>query len=97
MFQIKFVEKIKTNFLFSIIFFFFNCAAYEIMWKNNVEPDSPQKTIRRIHIACWIIKPTDTHTQNMKCLLIFYCNNICTSTLECYVISIFPALFNLTS
>ena len=31
-------------------------AVYEIMLKNTVEPDRPQMTIRRKHIACWITK-----------------------------------------
>jgi len=33
------------------------------MWENVVEPDRPQvKIIRRMRIACWITKVTDTHT-----------------------------------
>jgi len=41
MLQAKVVEKIKTRLLFTNFFFFFfeNCAVYEIMWKNMVEPD----------------------------------------------------------
>jgi len=35
----KFVEKIKTHFMFSNFFFFENLAVYEIMWKNIVEAD----------------------------------------------------------
>ena len=61
MFQIKFVEKIKTHFVFSNIFFFENCAVYEIMWKNIVELGRPQMTIWCIRIACWIPKDTNTH------------------------------------
>ena len=34
------------------------------MWKNIVEPDRPQMTItRRMHIACWITKATDTYSE----------------------------------
>ena len=45
MFQTKAVEKIKTHiFMFNNIFPE-NCAIYEIMWKNMVEPDWPQITI----------------------------------------------------
>jgi len=47
-------ENRNTHFVFNILFFF-NCAAYEIMWKNSVESDRPQKTIWQMHIACWII------------------------------------------
>jgi len=43
MFQTKIVEEIKTCFL---CWFFFNCAIYEIMWKNIVETDRPQMTIQ---------------------------------------------------
>jgi len=32
------------------------------MWKNILEPDVPQMTARPIHIACRIIKATDTHS-----------------------------------
>jgi hypothetical protein len=39
MFQIKVVEKIKVQELFSE-----NRAIHEIMWKNMVEPERPQMT-----------------------------------------------------
>jgi hypothetical protein len=50
MFQTEFVEKIKTHILCSIITpppfpFPENRAAYEIMWKNMVQPDRTQMTI----------------------------------------------------
>jgi hypothetical protein len=64
MFQTNVVDKIKTHIFCSIIFFFFeNCAVYEIMWKNIVEPDRPQMTIWRMRIACWIPKATNTHLE----------------------------------
>jgi hypothetical protein len=63
MFQTKFVEKIKTHFLYSVTFFFFeNCFVYEIMWKNAVEPEW-QMTRWRMRIACWIPKATATHSE----------------------------------
>jgi len=39
-------------------------AVYEIMWKNMVEPDSPQvdNIIRRIRSAYGITQATDRHT-----------------------------------
>ena len=43
--------------------FFFENVAYEIMWKNTVQPDRSQMKIRRIRIACWILKATDTHSE----------------------------------
>jgi len=63
MFQTKAVEKIATHISCSIIFFFENRAVYEVMWENIVEPDMPQMTIRRMRIACWIPKATDTHSE----------------------------------
>ena len=62
MFQTKVVEQIKTQLLCSVIFFE-NCALYEKMWKNIVEWDRLQMTIRRMRIACLIPKVTNTHTQ----------------------------------
>ena len=56
MFQIKVLVKIKTHTL-CFITFQENRAVYDIMWKNVVEPERPQMTIRR-PVACWIIKAT---------------------------------------
>jgi hypothetical protein len=39
----RFGEKIKTRILYSVTFFG-KRAVYEMMWKNMVQPDSPQKT-----------------------------------------------------
>jgi hypothetical protein len=38
-------------------------AVYEIMWKNFVEPDRPQMTIRRMRIALWIPNATNRHSE----------------------------------
>jgi len=38
------------------------------MWKNVVEPDRPQMTIRRKHIACWITKTKNTHSEYVICI-----------------------------
>ena len=47
--------------------FFENCTAYETMWRNMVQSDRPQMTIRgtvqRMRIACWITKTTNTHSE----------------------------------
>ena len=40
-------------------FFSSNRDVYEIMWKNNVEPDRQQTTIWRMDIAWWIPKATN--------------------------------------
>ena len=46
----KSLGDIKTHILCSIVFFFENCAAYEIIWKNIVEWGRPQMTIWRMPI-----------------------------------------------
>jgi len=51
-----------THFVFSISFFE-NFTVYEIMWKTFVEQDRPQMAIRRMRIACWIMKATNTHSE----------------------------------
>ena len=43
--------------------FFFNFAFYEIILKNNLEPDRPQMTIWRLLIACRIPKSTNTRSE----------------------------------
>jgi len=62
MFQTKVVQKLK-HVIFNNGFFLKNRGIYEIMWKNIVERGRPQMTIWRMHIACWIPKATNTHTQ----------------------------------
>ena len=47
-------------------------VVYEIMWKPTVEPDRPQTTIWRMRVACWMPKPTNTHSENV--------NTYCVST-----------------
>ena len=63
MFQTNVVEKIKTRILCSIFFFFYkNRSVYE-MWENMIEPDKCESIIRRMRIACWMTKATDTHSE----------------------------------
>jgi len=41
-------EKCRENQNTHLMFYYFfpqNCAGYEIMWKNAVQPDRPQVTI----------------------------------------------------
>jgi hypothetical protein len=64
MFQIKFLQKIKTHIIFSKLSFFFeNHAVYELVWKNIAEPDRPQMKIWHMRIACWIPKATNTQSE----------------------------------
>jgi len=46
-----------------LIFFFENCAIYEIAWKNIVERERPYMTIWRMRVACWIPKATNTYSE----------------------------------
>jgi len=61
MFQTEVVEKIKTHILSSVTFFPQNCAFYETMWKNIVEPGRSQMTVWYTHISCCIHKSANTH------------------------------------
>jgi hypothetical protein len=45
------------------LFFFENRAVCEIMWKNIVQPDMIQVTIRRKRVACWITKAKDAYSE----------------------------------
>jgi len=63
MLQIKFVENIQHFYASKIFFSPQNRAVYEIMLKTVVEWGRPLMTIRRMRIACWIPKATNTHSQ----------------------------------
>jgi uncharacterized protein with von Willebrand factor type A (vWA) domain len=43
-FRTKFIQKIKTHFVFIKFLFFENSAFYEKMWKNNLERGRPWMT-----------------------------------------------------
>jgi len=65
-FQIKFIEKIKTHNSGSVTSFFENRAVHEIMWKNSVEPDRPHMTIWRMHLAYWMPKVKYTYPEYVR-------------------------------
>jgi len=67
MFQTNVAKKIKTHNLRSILFSE-KRVVYEKTWKNIVEPDRPQMTIRRIRFARWITKATDAHSEHVICI-----------------------------
>ena len=75
--QSNVVEKIRTQILRSITFFFENRAVYEIMCENLVERGRPQMTIWRIRIEFWISKATHTHTHTHTHRI---CNTYCFPT-----------------
>jgi len=45
--------------MFTNIFFRYNLAVGEMVWKNVVEPERPKMTIWRIHISRWVPKATN--------------------------------------
>jgi abortive infection bacteriophage resistance protein len=63
MFSTEVEQKIKTHILCEITFFPKIMTFIETMRKRNVQPDRPQMTIWCMHIACWITKATDTHSE----------------------------------
>ena len=92
MFQTKVLEKIKTHILCSITFSE-NRAVYEIVWTNIVEPDRPQMTIRRMRVACWIPKATNTHPEYVITRCFSTATMVVRTRLKCYVIRTLPNLF----
>jgi hypothetical protein len=57
-----YIENQNTHFMLKNIFSESHYF-YEIMWKNIAHPDRLQIAIRRMRIACWITKATDTHSE----------------------------------
>ena len=78
------IDKVKTHILYSItfIFFFENRAICEITWKNIVEPDRAQMTVRRKRIACWVPKATDRHTESGVPSIFFRGGDCSTNSVE---------------
>ena len=76
-------ENQNTHFIFNSIFLE-NCAVYEIMWKNTVEPDRPQMTVRRMPLYAGYLR-INTHTQNMQYLFLFYLNSGYANAPHCYL------------
>jgi hypothetical protein len=71
-------ENQNTNIMFNN--FFLNRAVYGIRWRNTVEPDSLQMTIRRTYIACCI--PEATHTLTLCETSCFYTTTMVARTLS---------------
>jgi len=66
MFRTKIVEKVKTNVLCSVIFFFFR-KSYRV-WGNEdkygrVGEATDDNIIQRMRVTCWITKAADTHAE----------------------------------
>ena len=63
------------------------------LWENVEEystANRPQLTMLSMRIACWIPKATNTHSEYVR--LLFYSNNRCTNTPQCYVKRTVPVL-----
>jgi hypothetical protein len=42
-----------------------NSAVYKIMWKNIARQATDDNITRRMRIACWISKATNTHSEHV--------------------------------
>ena len=65
------------------------------MSRNIVHPDGQQTTIRRMCIACWVPKATNTNSEYVIHIA-FRCNNGCTDSPQCCVIHTLPVLLIFT-
>jgi len=57
-------ENRNMHFCIQWLFFFLRKSC--LLWdnvENVVQPDRPQMTVRRMRIACWITKATNTHAE----------------------------------
>jgi hypothetical protein len=52
-------ENQNTDFMFNNFFVFYTVQFME----NTADPGTPQMTIWRMNIACWIPKATNTHSE----------------------------------
>jgi len=66
MFQTHVAQKIKTHILRPTAFFRGSCHLwYNVEKYCSARQATDEKTVGCTRFACWIIKATDTHTQNM--------------------------------
>ena len=61
-----------------------NGAVYELMRKSMVQPDRSQMKTRRMRVAYWITKATDTLSEYVL-LTAFHGNSGYANALQCYV------------
>jgi hypothetical protein len=64
----KMVYRKSKYVLYSRKFILENRAVYEIMWKSIVQSDTPRMKIWRMHIACWMLKGKNTHSEYVICI-----------------------------
>ena len=96
MFQTKAVVKMKTDILCSVAFFFFFCenlAVYEITWKYIAERCRAHYGACAVYAGCLRLQ---THTKNIKNLLLPHCYNGCTNAPPCNFIRVLAVRFLLS-
>ena len=94
----KVVEKIKKKKTLFIVNQFSSSRKSCSLWDNaekhcTIRQASDDSVIRRMRLACWVNKATETdrhrhthtHTQNMQNLMLFHDNNGYANTPQCYV------------
>jgi hypothetical protein len=91
-FRKKVVEKIKTHILCSVTVFWKSCPLWENLKKKKQyipKEHRWQYSAFALHIGH---ERLQTHTQNMKQLLLFHCNNGCNNARHYYVCTKFACL-----
>ena len=79
----KIIGKNKTHFMFGNFFFLENVRVGQTT-DFNIK--------RRMRIACWITKATDTHSEYVI-LIVFHSNIGYANAPQCYIIPTFPVLY----
>ena len=69
-----------------------NPAVCEVMWKNIVEPERPQMTLRRVRISRCIPKATNALSEYVLYLLLLHCNFGYMNARQCYIVGTLPVL-----
>jgi hypothetical protein len=92
MFQTKFVEKIKTHILCSVMFSK-NCAVCEIKWKKTAGQATDDNIIQRTRFACWITKAR--HTLRICNILLLHGNYGNANAPQFYVVRTLLVLLNI--
>jgi hypothetical protein len=98
MFQTRFLEIIKTYFIYNKLLFK-HPAVYDIMWKNcRTRQATDDNIIRCMHTACLIINTKiQTLAQNIKYVFLSHCNTGYANAPQCYVKRTSPVLLNIKS
>jgi len=76
--------------MISNVFFFFNHAIYEIMWKNIVELGRPVDKMAHAHWMLDIKGYIYTHSEYVLLTTFFHCNNGCMNAPQYYIMCTLP-------